>query len=229
MVERYNSRVIVPSARCSVIADEAGLATLKIDAADTSVFPKYDATGWTAMEALMMSSPCFAWLMRDQDFGNAIPGKGLERIIEKVSSVYDIDHDHRIFEPPAHLDEMKDQELAEYARHNFYNMIDRDEMVAVEPDENGRLFVPEGTRPVLLTVFRTKAANPAMPQFGRHWYGADQPKEEGAEVPWSHWTGDGVPTRFSGAGNITNPWTQCAFEKARYVPVSYFLMPGMEK
>lgn len=226
------SRNIMPPAQAVPAAKTDGrieqpVSALVLDSFDFESFPKFDPNGWTEIAAATMTSPCFAWIMRDKGLGNVTPGKGSTFIEQKISEIFDMDHTQRIYEPPAHLDQLKDQELAAYAKHNFANIIDRDRMMAVAPDEEGYLFVPDGTRPVLLTAFRTGARNPNSPQFGRHWFGADRPENEGDPVPWSHWTGSGSPSRGFG-GRLTNPWVECAYNKPSYTPVSYFLVPTIE-
>lgn len=205
-------------------AEETPAFTVKAE--DVSGFPKFEVEGWGELEAARMSAPCFAWIMRDKSLGVVTPGRG--RILDRTEQIADTEHPNRIYEAPVHLEGFLDSEMAQYARHNFANMIDRDRMVAVEPDENNQLHVPEGMRPVLLTVWKKTAFGPngRQAEYHRHWFTADQPNSEDGPVTWSHWTGEGKPTRNAGMSQITDPWNQCAFDK--YAPVSYFLMPAMD-
>ena len=216
-----NAAVVLPPL---VEADEVPAFTVKAE--DASQFPKFETTGWGPLEAVRMSSPCFAWITRDKSMGRAIPGKG--NVAELSESITETEHPNRIYEAPAHIDEFPDQDMASYARHNFANMIDRERMVAVEPDENNQLHVPEGMRPVLLTVWKKTAFGPQgrTTEYHRHWFTADQPKTEDGPVTWSHWDGESTPSRNAGPSPITDPWNQCA--SGRYTPVSYFLMPTMD-
>ncbi len=194
--------------------------TLTVNVADFEDLPEFKAEGWNAhLDARMRHGKCFAYALDDQSMA-ILPGKGNERITENTSMIESLMGSNIALTAPPGLP--YEGNLANYATKQWQNMVKRDGMIPVEPDENGVLNVPEGASLLFLAVQQKLDPLTRDMKPSRHWYRADRPHEGSDQVTFSHWDGDSTPKRYTGMDNITNPWKQCAFDK--YQPVGYFLV-----
>lgn len=196
------------------------MARLTVKAEDIQDLPAFNAAGWNDFtDAAMLHGKCFAYALDNQDMA-VIPGKGNDRIRANTNMIESLmGQDIALQEPP---ELPYDGHLESYARKQWQNVVERDGMIPVAPDENGVLNVPKGASLVMLAVQQRRDPVSKDIKASRHWYRADQPREGTEDVTWSHWDGESAPKRYAGADSIRDPWEQCAFDK--YRPVGYFLV-----
>lgn len=197
---------------------------LTVRFADIEDAPVYNVNGAfnDFLDAKLLIGKCFAYVLNDPE--KAItPGKGNPALASRrPQTLYELlsgDEVNIINEAP---DLPYDGTLESYAKKQWQNVVERDGLIPVAPDESGVLNVPKGTYPVFLSVTMKRDPITHQMKASRHWYRADAPADGTDQVTWSHWDGNGAPKRTAGPDKLTDPWNQCAFDK--YRPVGYFLV-----
>lgn len=190
--------------------------TLKINARDIKSFPKFKPEGWDwRLDTQIIHGKCFAWIMDDADITN--PAAMKERFAGHFAAA------SAITEPPEYDygDHDPNGKMRAFALEKWQEIAKGGNMIPVAPDKDGTLDVPEGMYPVFMTVWRKRDGS-----FGTHWYRADRPDPGNsvAEIGWSHWDGEGSPSKYHVMTKIIDPAVDCTGRRTK--PVGYFLVPA---